>query len=303
MKSLISQDFVLTELKKVGYFIKSNQALIMCPFHNDHNPSCRVSLGGKILPGAYHCFSCGSHGSWNSLASRLGLRTVDQFEQDYQDRDFYFVNNQKIELYQPIDPDTLTLVPFQGKWKTYNDKFLSRFNVKKLWDDKSKDYYLFFPVTYLDEYKGFIKAKLYEESPGIKYWFNMEEKIFFPFDYIMQFNTPTIVLVEGIADALRLIKHRIPALAILGIFITEFGYDLLDTLGVKNIILCLDGDTPAKEAVLGKNKPGLAQELSKRGYHTRVFFPPEGTDPDDMSKRYLKVIKNLIKQTNGKLLL
>ncbi len=298
----LTVNFVLNELKKVGYRIVNNQALILCPFHSDHSPSCRVSLGGKIVVGGFHCFSCKSSGGWNALAQRLGLRTVEQLKLDIEDRDYFFINKQKVEIYNPVDPDTLTLLPIKEKWRNYSPKFLRKFEAQRMWEDKLKDYYLFFPVNFIGDYKGYIRAKMHEESVGIKYWFNMEEKVFFPFDFIMQYNTPTIVLVEGIADALRLIKYGIPALAILGISITIFGYDLLDTLSIKSVILCLDGDINAVDAVVGKNKLGLAKELSKRGYQVRVFFPPPGKDPDDMKLRYLKVIKNLIKQTGGKLL-
>jgi DNA primase len=32
---------------------------ILCPFHNDKTPSCKVNLGRKI----FHCFGCGAHGN------------------------------------------------------------------------------------------------------------------------------------------------------------------------------------------------------------------------------------------------
>src|ERR671916_834194 len=32
---------------------------ILCPFHDDKTPSCKVNLGRKI----FHCFGCGAHGN------------------------------------------------------------------------------------------------------------------------------------------------------------------------------------------------------------------------------------------------
>ena len=43
--------------------------LIVCPFHNDHKPSLRV-YGGKGHEG-YHCYSCGSNGTWAHLYKEI----------------------------------------------------------------------------------------------------------------------------------------------------------------------------------------------------------------------------------------
>ena len=43
--------------------------LIVCPFHDDHKPSLRV-YGGKGHEG-YHCYSCGSNGTWAHLYKEI----------------------------------------------------------------------------------------------------------------------------------------------------------------------------------------------------------------------------------------
>lgn len=47
--------------------VKQNSIAICCPFHDDSNPSCGVSL----MSGGYHCFSCGASGPFYKLIAQL----------------------------------------------------------------------------------------------------------------------------------------------------------------------------------------------------------------------------------------
>ena len=302
---MITKEFVLSELSK-NQSVKpqGNSVFILCPFHEDNIPSCSVSLGGKATPGVFNCFSCKASGSWNVIAQKLGLATVGE-EKNLDTH--YYVNNTKIELFKPINVSDLTLSEIDCKCKNYSIKFLKKFGAKKLWHDKLADYFLYFPFTYLEEDYGFIRAKLFKESFGPKYWFNIETKLLYPVDYLLQFNTPIIVLVEGIADAFRLLYNGIPALACLGTTITDFHYELLETLCVEKIILCFDGDIAGKNATFGYSKDGRLFEgqvslLSKAGFDVSVLVPPKDKDPDNMNFKYIKVLKNMILHMKGKLL-
>lgn len=302
------KDFVVNELQKSGLNLKfsADNVFIPCPFHEDKEPSLSVSLGGKTAPGVFNCFGCSASGSWNDLAQKLGLRTVGKSKDD--DDVEYRVNNTKIEIFQPIDEEELSLKEIDFKWKSYNPSFLKKFGGKVMWHDKFKDYYLYFPVNYLYEYYGFIRAKIYEDSYGPKYWFNLKKKIPYPIEYIFDFYTPTVTLVEGAADSFRLIKNSIPALSILGVNVTDKMIEVFREADIHTVILCLDNDDAGKRAVLGyrtsggRLMEGIASILEKEGFNVKVLFPPEEKDPDDMPTSYVKALKYMVQDSGGKLL-
>jgi len=303
---MITKEFILSELSKTQTVTTSKgTALICCPFHDDHNPSMGVSLGnGKVSAGIFNCFSCKAKGGWNVLASKLGLTTVGS--ESNLDK-HYFVNKTKIKLFKPIDKESLTLIDIDTGWRRYSKKFLKKFKVKKMWHDKFGDYYLYFPFTYLGEDYGFIRTSISKDSYGPKYWFNVREKLLYPIDYLLQFSTPVVVIVEGLADCLRLLKYGIPALASLGTVITKFNYELIEMQGIEKIIFCYDGDEAGKKAVIGYDTnngyiEGQAAMLTRTGYDVRVLFPPKGKDPDNMPYKYIKILKNMVLSMGGNLI-
>ena len=55
-----------------GDYTEFNQhILIICPFHDDHTPSCSVN---KYI-GYFKCFACGESGSWEKLAKAKNFNT------------------------------------------------------------------------------------------------------------------------------------------------------------------------------------------------------------------------------------
>ena len=312
---VVSPDFVRHELSKVFAPKEASGSLwVPCPFHNETVPSLQVSLGKKYPVGTFLCYGCGTSGSWNKIAEKLGLATVTS--DGYKQGDKLYVNSIKIELYEPIKEHTLTLDKLKDKWKRYSIEFLEQFGAQRLWHDKYADYFIYLPVTYTGDYQGFIRVRLNPDL-GPKYYINLKQKIFYPFDKMLEYDTTSIVLVEGVADVFRLIKNRIPALAVLGThFDIDFGTEMLNTLAVKTVILCMDGDVPGKKANIK-----LYTELTKKKFDVRILqlhfkykkvynktldrddiVYKEKCDPDDMDKKYLKVLRKMILNTGGKLL-
>lgn len=291
-----SADFVISELSKItniNVTNTTNGVMLICPFHKDSDPSCSVSLGGKVPAGIFKCFSCNASGSWNQLAEKLGLTTVDGKE------DNLYVNP-KLELFSPVMEDNLQLYPITKKWRKYSTKLLETLDVQLLWEENLKDYYLYFPVTYVGEYMGHIRAKIRNESLGYKYFFNLKHKLFYPYDTMMSYNTSTIVLVEGIADMLRLYRTGIPVLATLGTqFSEELALECLYGLMVKNIIFCYDGDEAGHKAVVK-----WAPFFEDQGFFVRsLFLPikPKSLDPDNMPNVYVRLLKKMILKMHGSL--
>lgn len=293
---MITSEFVLKELQKSGSVnLKTGNAVIKCPFHEQHNPigTLSVSLGTKVKQGVWNCWSCKASGSWNSLASKLGLR----LDTDVVDTDTtYIVNKTKCSIYEEPDVSMLELVklPKDFKWKRYDRSFLKRMKAKLLWNEVVKDYYLYLPITYAYEYYGYIRCKINLDSYGPKYWFSFNTKIPYPVDYLIDQNYTTVVIVEGAADAFRVLKNGIPAIALLGSFLTQPMLDIIESLAIEKVILCMDGDEAGRNAVFGKK--GIANQLDKIGIETRVLFPPDGKDPDNMPLSYIHVLKSMIQR-------
>ena len=308
----ISSDFILREISKVSKVQRKsrNQIMINCPFHFDTDPSLSISLGGKVPAGVFHCFSgkCGISGYWNTLAEKLGLATVVTQKKGEEDLSTYIPNvSKKIELFSPILEEDLSLEELDFNWRSFPIELLKSLGIKKLWEERIEDYFIYMPVTYLGNYNGHIRAKIYKESPGLKYWFNLKNKIFYPFDFYLDKITKVIVLVEGVADVLRLIYNRIPALATLGTMLPiELTVEYLKNLDVKKVIICYDGDKAGYDATFGnKTSKGLASNLEQQGFEVRVLRPPEiegKDDPDTMPYLYINVLKKMVKSMGGELL-
>lgn len=312
--SIIPAEFILAELTRagVGYKSSGDHAMIVCPFHNDSNPSLGISLGGKVPAGVWHCLGCKRSGTWNELAQRIGMRVWDKNSVS----DVLYITRTKKSINSTPEVEDPLLSPWNGRWKSYGPKFLRKFGAKKLWDPRNREYYLYLPMTYIGEYYGYVRARLHEDSPGPKYWFPPNiTKPMYPIDYLLEYDTRVVVLVEGVGDALRCLRYGLPALAILGTSVTTFMREQLETLGAETLIICMDGDEAGYRAVFGYKSeagssiPGLVDELHSE-YDIRVLFPPVPDltedvlkhDPDSMPYTYIEVLKHLVVSNGGSLL-
>lgn len=72
-------DIVETISKYIELRRVSNYYLVLCPFHDDHNPSL------KIFPskGIWKCFACGEHGSIHEFLNRYNSTNIDYCSKSY----------------------------------------------------------------------------------------------------------------------------------------------------------------------------------------------------------------------------
>ena len=97
----------------------------------------------------------------------------------------------------------------------------------------------------------------------------------------------TIVLVEGFWSVLRLHVHAIPAVALMGLSISDAQIRLLSKGGIGSVLLMLDGDKEGKaasEVIL----PKLASH-----FFTRLICLPQGIKPDEAEQSVLNEVKAL----------
>lgn len=277
---------------------------MLCCFHRDNKtPSLSINVDGRgAPPGTYFCFGCKVSGSWNSLAKRLGLA---QWGKESQGENVYVDKSLK-EIKAEIEEHNLSLTKWQRKWRRYSPEFLKQFKVRQLVDNRTGLDYMWIPLTYGGDMQGYIRVRLSEKDKGPKYFFSPNmTKVLFPGDFLLKKKTPVLVLVEGVADALRLIKYKMAAASILGTTLLPLMKEQLSLMGVQTVIACLDGDKAGRKATRGytlesgKKVVGLLESVRKLGIKAVDFKLPKENDPDDAPIPVLKDLWKLYKREGG----
>ena len=248
--------------------LNKRQFNIACPFHSDRTPSLSISLD----KGVWICHSfpdeCG-RGKLNLLLSKfLGISSLEAerlaIDDELQMVDLLpGIEEEHEELFTmpeinfPFNEDmvpswilkrgfnTRTLT----KWGCAFDKFNGSLAVPILYDNgRNVGWLKRQPEGWNPKYlysSGFQKSKMLF---GLYHFNNFD-------GYIMD---DSICLTEGPLDTIWLDQHFVPAVALLGLFMSKHQEKLLSSLPVKEVILCLDNDVPGRTAT--KN---IFQRLSK----------------------------------------
>jgi len=290
------QKHVVKELTGIGGQPKGDHFLILCPFHDDSKPSLRVNVGDEVLPGVYHCFSCGSSGSWNRLADALKLVPYEKeklSEIKEKDNIFRLMSKTLLTMKDKLEetPDTLRGIediPVGFTWRGYDKSFLDFFKAK-LWWDRARDLnYLYFPLTMNSQYVGYTLCNLDRDRSNIKYLlFTDAKKTFFLYDFIP--SMCPIVLVEGHTDALRLFRSGIPALALFGV--ENWGTlkkSFLMAKVPKKVWIMMDGDEAgyrAAQKIFMDLRGGCDVDLIPLPIQTPKM------DPDSIPQEWIEEIK------------
>lgn len=253
--------------------------MILCPFHNDNTPSGRIRHD-TIKPqsiGRFSCYACGKYVKWSELAERLNLdpfpdkemRKTPSYNFDLYDKEYLEGTDAK----QSLEEEELEFFDLnrRGIKKLGLSKFVWRgFDLHFLMDlcdakgvavtkDYSTRYYLYLPVHVKGKVRGYIKA-LPRKVDGLPGYFNAPGQWshkygLFLYDeavrLMRKLKLRTIVLVEGPRDALRFMRDRIPAIAILGTQSwSERKVELLEETGAEKVIICTDADPIKKKGEL-----------------------------------------------------
>jgi len=287
------REHVISELDKVGARAKRNgeEMVILCPFHNDHNPSLEVHIGHSKMPGIYKCWSCNAHGHWNMLANALRLQTLDYGDAGKigdKDNPFELLATSLKHL-SPLKESTVEVrtglepLPDGFKWRGYGKAFYESFGAKFWWQQDIDMDWMHLPLTMNQRYLGYTVCALKPYTP--KYMtFADTKSVLFLYDSIKT-GSP-IVLVEGHFDALRLMAEGIPAVAIFG---TSNWSDIKKSyLIAKNppkVLILMDGDQPGYKA---------AQEIFltlRAEIPTDILYlpdiPGQKLDPGNMPEEWL----------------
>lgn len=242
--------FVINELSnkfpglKVGG--EGKNILLICPWHNETKPSLSVNLReGKVRIGTFRCFGCDESGSWNKLAEKLGLQTIDSESVEYtKDVTISALKQRFKEFLAKQEGPKLPprLLEWKGSWRGLTEDFLKQFKPALYYDSNWKENRILFPIIQFEKLRGYLHERC-EKTDSLKHLFSEgfpSMQVLYPTDL---HKGTVAVLVEGLADMLRLRRDGIPALTFFGC--GNWNYKkvtILQKMGINKIIICGDGD-------------------------------------------------------------
>lgn len=277
---------VLEVIKKLGYYYqeKGNDYLIRCtnPEHNDTHPSMRIDK----MTGVYNCFSCGHSGN---LLRENGVRLnkVDIRSQRILDKIKEF---RRPSLALPIGVEL-----YKGAYRNISAETMQYYEAFTHPDYESR---IMFPLRDLNgDIVVFIGRHMHTKTAD-KYKFYPAHTAppLFPMKPV-QILDNTIILVEGIFDALNLIDKGLQnAICAFGthtlyskkkqkLKIERLEY--LKIMGVEKIYLMFDADEAGQEAARD-----LENLINNSGvFSSEIIELPKGMDPGDLDKDQVQYIK------------
>ena len=267
--------------------VGSNEVSILFPFHDDTSESCSIIID-KVV---WICFAgCGQGGlkSFIKEYKDWDYRQVNQYLVNYKD-------TQSTRLFiQPVVDEDKPLpevnVPFQlgtvPRW--IFDRGFNKYSMKQWLCGVSPTNGLIIPVKDCDfRTVGWITRQekqipKYLYSRGLK-----KSHVLFGQPYIQ--DCDYVCVTEGPLDAIWLNQLGFPAVALLGMSMSEKQRDLLLTLPTKEVILCLDNDSAGQ---IGKKK--AVELLGNKIKVSYINIPEEYKDVQDIKSYDIlnKVIKN-----------
>lgn len=315
---------------------KSTYTMVQCPLHPDDSPSGRVShdLAKPRSIGWYRCYAnCCAPMRWNDFAARAGLQPfgpppeeLDVPKQMFaRYEDDFFANDDILQReplrFHELGPQSQSYLGLdEAAWRGFSFDFLRSIGARCAFHRDHSRYYLYLPVHVNGAEVGYIKARpqkttsksepSYLNAPGA--W-SLHSGLFL-FDEALNLmrslpsTRPTVVLVEGPRDAMRLLEYGVPAMAILGTHSwTTSKIRLLEMAGVERLVLCMDGDAAGEVAtnllLTGKSSDrSVAEPLTSSfkchdfalwEYELPVGLDDKKLDPGNMPRSLLKRLLRL----------
>ena len=264
-------DLIMRQLSRVAGPKRrgGTDVFIVCPFHQDSQPSCVVCVtpGTGVPLGYFNCFGCPEKGPWNKLADALGLERMDEDgageSETYLDRESLEKRRSRVGLSE-VSVAMPEGVPYPyRKWRGIPGKVV-RAAGGVMAADRWGDVYLYLPVEQdVDgrsrELVGVIRARLRKRKGAPSYKLESGSQVkeggLFPLAAVQRMlkrtDSNVLALVEGQRDALRLIANGIPALSIIST--TAWSPEKAQSAawlclrhGVRPLVM-MDGDGPGEK--------------------------------------------------------
>lgn len=287
--------------------VSQNEYKIVCPFHNDMNPSMIVNL----IEGTFFCFGCNVSGNayrfvelmnkdLNSLQVAIKYHKILK-SKDFEKLDFsnrrksrkrtkesyyiahdYYYGLSKVDWINSDDEEVIVAREYMKK-RGFSPSTLNKCKAKVTYN---KQYGIIFPMLDEGKFKGWVCRTMDKEVEARrKYLYNEGFSRattlvgnYEGYDYVF--------VVEGYMDRLKYIQNGVEnVVAILGWKMSKEQEDKLKKAGVKWIISSLDNDECGKKGT---------EYLRKifNGKVTRFSYLKGIKDPGEMSGKMFNKMLN-----------
>lgn len=269
---------------------KGGDVAITCPWHKngqENRPSCHVFSrrdDPHIYYGTSHCFTCGKKAPLYTLVGNC-LGGDDELGKEWLLERFGDTFIQQEELLPEIVIDKPTR-------KYLDSSILSEYNYYHPYMNKrgiSKEVCDYFQVGY-DRENDCITFPVWDENNNLvsitrrsvaTKKFILEgnfDKPVYLLNFIKNFNYTTVYVVESQINCLTLWQWRYPAIALFGTG-SKKQYEILNKCGIRNYILCFDGDDA------GRKGDKRFRDNIRNDVFVSSKILPEGKDVNDLKKK------------------
>ncbi|WDR22368.1 DNA primase/helicase [Salmonella phage vB_SenS_UTK0010] len=278
----------LLDLKGIEYKDTGGDILICClnPDHDDKHPSLRIDHESGIM----HCLSCGFG---------RGIPSIYHYFNETQYRQSPRLSQVRKKISEIRNGSTNLAIPesaylFEGDFRGISSKTLKKyfaFQHQADWEGR-----IVFPITDAVGRNILFLGRSINSSAPPKYL--VKPKQVSPPIFPVRYNTPVLVLVEGIFDMLNLEDNGVDyASCCFGThqFTSDNIADKFSPYiiaGVRVVVILLDNDASGNKAA-----QALAKLIRTKTRLTPVvgnFLLPEGKDPDDLNKEEIDMLAQRI---------
>lgn len=301
-------------LKKIGIKnlnILDDNIMGSCPLHEDKNPSWGINK----ITGQYNCFSCGDKGNLITLISK---QMNISFSEAVKVLHNYAGLSMKVEeliidskmIYRQIKKmlklktketeskiEAIISLPldlsdsFMGGLDYFvnrgiNEDTLQRYNIKFCMSGFYKNRAI---IPILDANGKLVNFEA-RDITGMA-----EKKVLYPKGaninntlynlHIAKYNSKSVIVVEGLMDALYLAQRGFNVVSTYGVNMSERQEELLSKY-FQQVYLAYDGDKAGRKAII---KYGSLLDLHLSVY---VIILPKGKDPDGLTKKQFMKLYN-----------
>jgi len=272
---------------------------ITCPFHSngqEKHPSCEIYCGedsNTLTYGTFHCFTCKRVGTLASIVSHCFNEESEDFGEEWLYQRFGDIFIQKKEYLPEIKLDKKQQFldeKILDDFDYYNDYMFTRklsrdvINKYKVGFDK-KSRMICFPVW--DIHNNLVMITKRSIDSKIFMIDENKEKPVYLLNFVVAEGHKTVYIAESQINALTLQSWGYPAVALIGTGSAN-QYKILSRSGIRNYILCFDGDA-AGDAGRAKFKLKMPDDVL-------ISYKqlPRGKDVNDLTKEEFENLKIII---------
>lgn len=225
-----------------------------------------------------------SDGSRSSVSKKRKQRIIEDIEMPIEAENLDKNNPKHLKAWnyligrgytdEVINQIGATIIPYKNRGEAFAKMRNKNYSQEKMKEHLSYLNRIIFPVYINEKLKGFQARDFTGKAPKAFKALNSPGswRSFYFWNYDNVKESDTIIICEGITDALKCGIHR--SIAIFGTFLTDDQFKLLMTTKAKKIIFCLDvGTDHIKESISKKLRTHFGDEIYHVQFEEKLQFP------------------------------